>query len=44
MNYGMTQETLKHYLKLYQDAIEEQLEGRGALITQALHRYQENNH
>jgi MerR family transcriptional regulator, light-induced transcriptional regulator len=44
VNYGMSQESLKHYLKVYQHAINERLEGRGALITQALQRYQENNH
>jgi MerR family transcriptional regulator, light-induced transcriptional regulator len=42
-NYGMPQEALKQYLKIYQHAIGAQMEEQAALITGALERYQASN-
>jgi hypothetical protein len=41
-NYGMSHESLKQYLKVYQHAIQEQLNGQAVLITDSLERYQES--
>jgi MerR family transcriptional regulator, light-induced transcriptional regulator len=40
-NYGMPMEALTHYLETYQKAIQEHLGKQGAIISEALLRYQE---
>jgi MerR family transcriptional regulator, light-induced transcriptional regulator len=42
-NYGMPQESLKHYLKVYHHAIKEKLEDLDTLIADSLERYQARN-